>query len=115
MLKLYRFSVRWTRTDDITGIFAAEEAEVVAAYGVQGHLDEPLGRYSSGPLTLKAEDLTVLTDDQAFIAKAIEYRLLPTGVNPLWALTCEKCGDTLRAPYQKCRHARCGWKRGDKI
>lgn len=112
MLVLYRFSARWTRTETIDGIFAAEEADVQAAVGIQGYLDEPLGRHSSGAFTLKPAHLTEVTRDQDFIAMAQEYGLLPAGINPLHALKCEgRCGDILKAPYQACHHEHCGWKR----
>lgn len=112
MIKLYKFSARWGRADDITGIFAAEEADIAAAIGVPGYLEEPLGRYSSGDFTLSPEHLKVLTEDQAFIAKAFEYRLIPAGTDPRYALKCGHCGADLPAPYNACRHFTCGWERG---
>lgn len=111
-MKLYRFEARWGRSETIEGIFAAEEADVAAAYGVAGYLESPCGKHSGGGFTLAPAHMKVLTDDAAFIAKALEYGLFPTGVNPLTsALTCGTCGDSLPAPYDACRHASCGWKR----
>lgn len=111
MKKLYKFSARWGRADDIEGVFAAEEADIAAAIGVPGYLEEPLGRHSSGGFTLAPEHLKVLTDDQAFIAQAEAYKLIPVGTDPRYALKCGNCGDVLPVPYTACRHTECGWTR----
>lgn len=110
-MKLYRFSATWARTETIGGIFAAEEADVKAAYGLRCYLEEPCGRHSSGEFALDPKHIKVLTDDAAFIAKATKYGLLPTGINPLSAITCDSCGDALRPPYEACHHKGCGGKR----
>lgn len=113
MRKVYKFRSRWQRTETITGVFVADDADVEAAIGIEGRLDDPCGRHSSGPFTLAREHLTVLTDDQAFIDKAIAFNLVPVGVNPLYALKCQgTCGDVLDAPYVACRHKDCGWVKG---
>lgn len=114
MLKLYRFSVGFGRMGDLEGIFAADdEKDIKPALGMRIYFGEVLGKHSEVDLPeLKAEHLTALTDDAKFIKQAEGYGLLGVGFNPLNYITCDRCGDTLRPPYTKCRRA-CGWKRDD--
>lgn len=81
--RLYRFHWDCGRMGDVEGVFVAEEAEIAAAMGKTVSLGEALGKYSDVHGTLDPEDLTVLTDDQSFIEKALEYGLGCVGYNPL--------------------------------
>lgn len=94
MVKLYKFHWYVRRMGDVEGIFAADEAEVEKAIGMRVDFGEILGKHSQINGTLDRGDLTVLTDDAAFIAKATKYGLLPIGHNPLHCLRCE-CGAML--------------------
>lgn len=80
--KLYRFDfdTYYSRTE---GLFVADEADVVAAIGQEIHLGEIEGKHShvSGPLEEK--DLTIITDDPAFIARFEELLPRGFGINPL--------------------------------
>jgi len=84
--KLYRFEWDCGRQGTVTGIFVAEEDDVFVAIGKQVELGEALGKHSdvSGPLEEK--DLTVLTEDQDFIAKFEEFGC-QSGYNPLQYLS----------------------------
>jgi hypothetical protein len=94
MVKLYKFHWYVRRMGDVEGIFAAEEADVEKAIGLRVQFGEILGKHSDIHGTLDREDLTVLTDDANFIAKAKAYGLIPVGHNPLDRLQCE-CGAIL--------------------
>lgn len=82
-LRLYRFHWDCGRQGDVTGVFVASEADVEAAIGKTVSFGEILGKHSDITGTLDAEDLTIVTDDQAFIHKAVEYGLGQVGYNPL--------------------------------
>lgn len=81
--KLYRFSWDCGRMGDVTGIFVVDEDKVAEAIGKNVYFGEILGKHSEVQGTLTSDDLTVLTDDAEFIAKAKAYGLVPTGYNPL--------------------------------
>lgn len=83
MEKLYRFYVDYGRHGDVEGTFVADEAEVAAAFGYTVEFYEPFGKHSEASCTLAAEHFTVLTEDQEFIAKARQYGISRSGVNPI--------------------------------
>ena len=83
MKKLYRFHWYMGRQGDVMGTFVAEEEAVKAAIGKLVYFGEILGKHSDVHGTLSEKDLTVLTDDQDFIAKCAKYGLAGTGYNPL--------------------------------
>lgn len=112
MKKLYRFGWNCGRQGVVRGLFVADDANVKAALGREVHFGEILGKHSEICGMLKEEDLTALTDDIDFLAKFDEYDCA-SGYNPLDYISCPNCGDTLPAPYDACRHERCGWKRDD--
>ena len=80
---LYRFCWEIHRGSDIIGMFVSDEATIKAALGKEVSLGEANGKHSDVRGTLDPQDLTVLTDDQAFIDQAESYGLVPTGWNPL--------------------------------
>ena len=83
MNKIYRFYWSCGRMGDVEGIFAATDEEVEKAVGQCVYFGEILGKHSEIYGNLSQEDLTMLTDDQDFISKAVEYKLIPSGYNPL--------------------------------
>lgn len=80
---LYRFNWDCGRMGSLEGIFVSSDEDVAKALGEEVYFGEVLGKHSEIYGTLDAEDLTVLTDDQEFIDKAIEYELVPSGFCPL--------------------------------
>lgn len=91
--KLYRFHWDCGRMGDVTGIFVADEAKVVEAIGKCVYFGEILGKHSEVQGTLTSDDLTVLTGDADFIAKAKAYGLVPSGYNPLAYMGDDDGGD----------------------
>lgn len=83
MRKLYKFHWGYYRGGNVSGIFAAEESEVQAAMNKDVYFGEILGKHSEVSGVLEAEDLTELTDDQEFIAKAEALGVVPNGYDPL--------------------------------
>lgn len=80
---LYRFCWEVRRGSDIIGMFVSDEATIKEALGKRVYLGEANGKHSEVYGPLEEADLTVLTDDQAFIVQAEAYGLVPTGWNPL--------------------------------
>ena len=85
MKNLYRFYWDKGRMGYVTGTFVAEESEITAAIGKQVYFGEILGKHSDIYGILKAEDLTILTDDQDFIEKFSQLHC-ESGHNPLYHL-----------------------------
>ena len=83
MKKLYRFAWDFGRHGVVTGLFIEEEARVQSAIGHYAYFGEILGKHSDVEGELQEGDITVLTDDQAFIEKANELGIVPHGYNPL--------------------------------
>jgi len=82
---LYKFHWDCGRMGEVEGLFIADPIEVHAAIGKEVYLGEVLGKHSDVYGTLDEEDLTVLSEDQEFVAKLEE--VLGTknisGYNPL--------------------------------
>ena len=100
--RLYRFELFCGRGGTLRGIFAATEEDVRPAFGKRCYFGEVLGKHSEIQCVLEPEHVRFLTDDQAFISKAMEYGLVPQGFNPLLAITCRGCGEPMEAPYEFC-------------
>lgn len=81
--KMYKFRVSFGRHGTIEGVFVATPEDVADALGVTVDFYEPWGKHSSATHTLSAEDFTVLTEDQDFIAKARQYGISHHGENPI--------------------------------
>lgn len=105
--RLYRFDLDCGRSGDVEGIFLATEREVEAAYGRTCNFGEILGKHSEVSCVLTAKHIKLLTTDPGFIAKARKYKLVPSGHSPLQAITCDRCGDCLPAPYVECGDEEC--------
>ena len=83
MRKPYRFEQDYRRMGRLTATFVAEEASVASLMGKTVYFGEALGKHSEVWADIGEDNLRVLTDDQDFIARAVEYGLVPTGHNPL--------------------------------
>lgn len=88
MNKLYGFHWDCGRMGAVIGTFVADDAEVAKALGQRVYFGEILGKHSEVEGTLEEKDIAVLTDDQDFIAKFVEYGL-DSGYNPLSYLSKE--------------------------
>ncbi len=76
------------------GFFLATADEIQKSLGEEVYLGECLGKNSEVQGTLTADAFVLLTDDQDFIRKAEEYKLIPMGKNPLQFIRkyCDECG-----------------------
>lgn len=83
MLKLYRFWWDCGRQGHVEGVFAEDSETVENLIGREVYFGEILGKHSDINGPLESGDLTVLCEDKDFIQKAIEYKLVPIGYNPL--------------------------------
>ena len=83
MRTLYKFHFDCGRSGDLYGLFIEEKEKVQALIdsGDEVYFGEVLGKYSdiSGPI--EACDLTMVSDDPEFIAKADELNI-SVGFNP---------------------------------
>ncbi len=82
MNKLCRFYWDCGRQGSLEGTFVASEDDLQKAIGQKLYFGEVLGKHSEIYGKLEEKDITILTDDQDFIQKAIEYGLVPCGYNP---------------------------------
>lgn len=87
---LWRFYWDCRRMGHVEGVFVATQAQVSAAMNKRVCFGEILGKHSEISGTLEEKDLTRLTDDQDFIAKAAEYGIASSGYNPLEYLSEEE-------------------------
>lgn len=79
------------RMGEVDGLFVADKADLEAAYGKQVYFGEILGKHSEVYGELGTDAVTILTEDQDFIAKFIEIMGDGTisGYNPLEYLSEE--------------------------
>lgn len=88
---LYRFA--WDfRGGRVEGVFAATAEEVAAAIGREAYFGEVLGKHSEVGGSIGVDDISLVTDDQPFVTKAVELGVVPFGLNPLTHLRCIECG-----------------------
>jgi hypothetical protein len=90
---LWKFYWDCGRMGSVDGVFVATEKEIADAIGKRVYFGEILGKHSEVHGTLNQKDLTRLTDDQDFIAKALEYGVASNGYNPLSYLPEEENED----------------------
>lgn len=85
MNKLYAFKWNCGRMGMVSALFVADDAEVKAAIGKEIYFGEILGKHSEISGTLNEKDLTVKSDDLAFITKLVEIigDATISGHNPL--------------------------------
>lgn len=84
--KLYRFHWDCGRHGSIDSVLLLTDAEIDSHVGQSVCFGEVLGKHSHIDGTFDREDLTLLTDNQAFIAQAKSYGLVPRGLNPIHAI-----------------------------
>jgi len=82
MQKIFRYYEDFGRMGDLEGIFVATEEEISNAPETV-YFGEVLGKHSDVYSDEWKKHITVLTDDQEFIARALFYGLCGTGYNPL--------------------------------
>jgi hypothetical protein len=85
MKVIARFYWDCGRMGDVDGLFVTTKEALEAAYGKEVYFGEILGKHSEIYGTLDEGDITILTEDQDFIAKFIEIMGTGdiSGYNPL--------------------------------
>lgn len=89
---LWKFYWDCGRQGSLDGVFLATKAEVEGSIGRKVYFGEVLGKHSEVQGKLDAKDVSLLTEDETFITKALEYKIVPTGWNPLQHMPCKECG-----------------------
>lgn len=82
MEKIYRYYEDFGRAGYLEGVFVATQTEINEAPD-DVYFGEVLGKHSEVYTDEWKQHITVLTDDQEFISKALFYGLCGTGYNPL--------------------------------
>ncbi len=80
---LYRFYWDCGRMGDVEGVFVADTTAIKEALGKEIYLGEALGKHSEVFGPLEDKDVTLLTEDQAFIAQFETFLPRGSGYNPL--------------------------------
>lgn len=81
---LYRFFVDCGRSGDLEGLFVATPGELEEAYGHKLYFGEVLGKHSDVTVDFQPEDVELVTDDQDFVKKLVEFVGDPvSGFDPL--------------------------------
>lgn len=70
---LVRYNVEFGRMGDLEGLFVTTHEEMTNALGKQVYWGEVLGKHSEIYHDLQIEELTIVTDDQDFIANLVLY------------------------------------------
>jgi hypothetical protein len=73
MRGLYKFHWDCGRQGDLRGLFTAEANEVEGVIGKEVYFGKVLGKHSEIYGTVEPGEITLLTDDQSFVAKFDEY------------------------------------------
>jgi hypothetical protein len=79
---LYRMVWDAGRMGTLSGLFTATDEEVKAAIGQRVYFGEVLGKHSEVYGTLEKSEVSLVTDDPAFVSKFDEYGCA-SGYNPL--------------------------------
>ena len=66
----------------LSGIFVAEDEDVLKVMGQEVYLDEVLGKHSNVTAEISGETIEVLTDDQGFIEKFRQWDC-SSGTDPI--------------------------------
>lgn len=82
MQKIFRYCEYFGRSGYLEGIFVSTEEQISKAPDTV-YFGEVLGKHSDVYSDEWKDKISVLTDDQEFIAKALFYGLCGTGYNPL--------------------------------
>lgn len=85
--KLYEFYADFGRMGELSGRFVLGDGEqtlLAETYGQEIYFGEVLGKHSEVYLKLEPAHITVVTDDEAFLAQADALKVnLGHGFNPL--------------------------------
>ena len=79
---IYCYEVDYGRRGTVSGTFVATRGKVESLRDLTVYFGEILGKHSDVSVDFSEEELICLTEDQAFIKKAKEYKLVPIGRNP---------------------------------
>ncbi len=79
---LYRFSISFRRSGDLTGIFTAEPEQLEAAYGRHIYLGEVLGKHSEVYFDLDSSMITLIESEARFV-DWFDTVVGGSGINPL--------------------------------
>ena len=84
MLKLYKFELDYGRMGDLSGIFVADDKDIVESRGKCVNFGEALGKHSEVYIEDFSPEtcLTELTSDIEFINKFLDFEC-EVGYNPL--------------------------------
>jgi hypothetical protein len=82
MRGLYKFHWDCGRQGDLRGIFTAEAEEAADLIGKEVYFGEVLGKHSEIYGVVEKDELTLLTEDQSFVAKFDEFGCA-SGFNPI--------------------------------
>lgn len=95
MKVIARFYWDCGRNGEVDGLFVTNKQALAAAYGKEVYFGEILGKHSEVSGTFNEGDITILTEDQDFIAKFIEIMGSGdiSGYNPLSYLNDEESND----------------------
>jgi hypothetical protein len=82
-MKLYEYCESFGRMGVLTGRILLSDEDRASLEGATGIVDEALGKHSEVEIILNDKTLTVVTDDQAFLARATELGInLECGFDP---------------------------------
>ena len=82
---LYKFSQYFGRMGDLEGLFIATKDEVESLIQKEKYFGEVLGKHSEVVSVIKADDITLISDD-TIVVEAIQSSIKGTtlsGINPL--------------------------------
>jgi hypothetical protein len=92
MQGVYRFKFDAGRNGTLHGLFVAEDDDVKAIIGRDAYFGEVLGKHSEVQGPIEEGDIKLITQDQDFVAKFIEYGCA-TGYSPWDGLQDEESED----------------------
>lgn len=78
---LYRFNLDYGRMGSLTGLFVASPEKIKNLIGKEVYFGEVLGKHSDVFSIMEESDFKLLTDDQDFISKFIQFDC-ESGINP---------------------------------
>ena len=83
-MPLYKFEWNCGRMGQLEAVFEATPEDVEALVGSNVYFGEVLGKHSEISGKVREGEVTLLSEDEEFIAKANECGLVPIGYN-LWS------------------------------
>lgn len=92
MQGVYKFQFDGGRGGSLHGLFVAEDEDVKAVIGREAHFGEVLGKHSEVQGPIEESDIKLLTQDQEFVKKFLEYGCA-VGFSPWDGLTDDEDAD----------------------